>query len=284
MIDLQKSLAALSLEDINTKKQEFISIGDLQGLKEIMKYKFINGSAAVNEYVLPEMSYYFGRLHATEELMEFITGKEFYLDMLPHDCKLLAENLMNVGYFFPDLSNELLDYLEEKYCDRKTFEIIDNIMFDAHLLPRKLKKFDKDLLKSKNNEFTDDLCFDLYDAFSKNLDLDYSFDDFFVYDKIENQIIKINPEQCGQGQYVVSMPISSNEFWSLINQEFNENTADTIIKKLCFGEPWEDFKNHECALDTDDITNFSNEVLKNEEELIRVKLLVAKHWLLEVNQ
>ena len=45
-----------------------------------------------------------------------------------------------------------------------------------------------------------------------------------------------------------------------------------------------DNKNHECALDTDDITNFSNEILKNEEELIRVKILVAKHWLLEVNQ
>lgn len=201
-----------------------------------MKYKFINGSAAVNEYVLPEMSYYFGRLHATEELMEFITGKEFYLDMLPHDCKLLAKNLINFGYFFPNLNNELLDYLEEKYCDRKTFEIINNIMFDAHLLPRKLKKFDENLLKSKNNEFTDSLCFEFYEAFSKNQELVYSYNDFFVYDKIENKIIKINPEKARQGQYVIDMPLSSKDFRILINQEFDEMTADSIIKKLSFDE------------------------------------------------
>jgi|TARA_Y100001954_G_C15779905_1_gene589221 hypothetical protein len=283
MIDIQTSLAGLSSEDINAKKQEFISLGDLQGLKEIMKYKFINGSAAVNEYVLPEMSYYFGRLHAAEELMEFITGKEFYLLMLPNDCKLLAEKLMNIGYLFPNLNSELLDYLEEKYCDRKTFEIIDNIMFDAHLLPRKLKKFDKELLKIKNNEFSDNLCFEVYEAFSKNQELDYSCDDFFVYDKIENKIIKINPEKTGQGQYVIDMPLSSKDFWILLNQEFDEMTADNIIKKLCFDEPWEDFKNYNCGLDSDNITKFSKEVLKNEEELTRVKISVAKHWLLEVN-
>lgn len=35
MIDSQKKLDELSLEDLNAKKQEFISIGDLQGLNEI---------------------------------------------------------------------------------------------------------------------------------------------------------------------------------------------------------------------------------------------------------
>lgn len=47
--------------------------------------------------------------------------------------------------------------------------------------------------------------------------------------------------------------------------------------------PWEDFENYNCGLDSDNIIKFSMEVLKDQEHVKRVNKLVVKYWLLEVN-
>jgi hypothetical protein len=79
--------------NLNKFRRQCAKNRDIKSLLAIAKYRFIKGSAAVNISNLPEMCYYYGRLHRAEELKEFLQEKSFYLFMLPDSCTSLAENL-----------------------------------------------------------------------------------------------------------------------------------------------------------------------------------------------
>ena len=76
-------LEKMSVEEIFQFRRQCAKNRDLKALLAIAKYRFIKGSAATNESNMPEMCYYFGRLHRVNELKEFLEEKSFYLFMLP---------------------------------------------------------------------------------------------------------------------------------------------------------------------------------------------------------
>jgi hypothetical protein len=230
------------------------------------------------------MSYYYGRLHRAEELNEFLEDKSFYLLMLPESCISLSENLLNIGNKFPHLNENEIAYLEEKYCDSKTFELLDLIMFDKDLLPRTIKKFDKDLLKTKNTEFSNDFLLTIYNCFSKNEDLNDGYSEMFVYSRVNNKIIRKKYEHVGLGEYCIIQPILSNQFWNLVNVKFGEKCADDLIKKLSPDENWEKFKKSDFyLLNSEHIEEVATEYFPNPKQAEEVKMAVAKFWLDEIN-
>lgn len=280
----ESELENLSVEELFKLRRKCAENRDLESLLTIAKWRFINGSAATNESNLPEMCYYFGRLHRVKELKSFLEEKSFYLFMLPESCKVLGQNLLNIGLRFPDLSEEEVSYLEQNYCDPKTFELFDIIMFDKDLLPRNIQKFDKELLNRKNTDFSDHFLIRVFKYFSENEELDDGYSEMYVYSRISNEIIRKKYEDTGLGEYCIVQPIKSNQFWSLIEKRFGAKCADDMIKELSFDDNWEDLKTHDFyLLNSESIEQVANNYFRDQVKTDEIKILVAKHWLDEIN-
>ncbi len=138
----ESQLKNMKADEIFKLRRHFADNRDIESLLTIAKHRFVRGSAATNESNFPEMCYYFGRLQRLKEFEEFLSDKSFYLAMLPKSCLILAQNLLPIGVKFPNLEEQEITYLEEKYSDPVTFELFDIIMFDADRLPRPIKKFE----------------------------------------------------------------------------------------------------------------------------------------------
>lgn len=257
---------------------------DIESLLTIVKYHFVHGSVATNETNLPEMCYYYGRLHQVEELQEFLKEQSFYLMMLPESSQELAQNLLNIGYKFPRLNEVEIKYLEDKYCDSKTFELFDIIMFDSELLPRQINKFDKESLNKKNKDFSSEFLLQVFSCFSANEELDSSYEKLYVYSRIENKIIRKKFKHLGLGEYCIMQPILSNEFWSLINEHYGQECADNLTKQLCYDDDWEDFKNLDFYLiGSNSIEEVSVNYFKDSKKVDDIKAIVALCWLKKIN-
>lgn len=257
---------------------------DIKSLLTIAKYHFIHGSAATNETNFPELCYYYGRLHRVEELKEFLNEKQFYLLMLPDSCKELAQNLLNIGLKFPHLNEQEISYLEQKYCDSKTFELFDIIMFDSDKLARPIKKFDKNSLNVKNTDFSRDFLLKVFSHFSENEELDDGYSELYVYSRIKNKIIRKKYEDVGLGEYCIVQPIHSNEFYNLMKEKYGADCADYCIKELSFDDDLESFKTSDFyLLNAENIEEVVNGYFPNSSTVDDVKAEVARFWLNKIN-
>jgi hypothetical protein len=280
----EAQLSAISfIERLNLRKN-CAKNRDVKSLLAIAKYSFIKGSAATNETYFPELCYYYGRLHKINELKEFLSDKQLYLFTLSESSKEMAEKLFSIGIKFPDLDESEIAYLEEKYCNSKTFELFDIIMFDCDLLKRPIKKYDTSLLKIRHTEFDNNFLLEVYDCFSKNEDLDDGYSKMFVYDRINNAIIQKKYESLGLSEYCIIQPILSNDFYKLLNEKFGEACADKITQDLCFDADWETFiKSNSYLLDADSIEEACYEYFNDQSKVSEVKSQVARFWLNKIN-
>ena len=257
---------------------------DIKSLLEIVKYHFIKGSAATNETNFPELCYYYGRLHKIEELKEFLSDKEFYLFMLPESCRELAENLFNIGMKFPHLSESEMLYLDDNYSDSKTFELFDIIMFDADQLPRPLKKYDVSQLKIKHSEFSEEFLLEVFDCFLKNEELDDGYSKLYVYDRVNNKIIRKRFEDLGLTEYAITQPIHSNEFHDLLRNEYGERCANELSKAICYDDDWEHFITaNYFLLNAETIVESGMEYFNDENVVDELKCHVSRLWLRKIN-
>ena len=204
--------------------------------------------------------------------------------MLPESCKELAQNLLNIGYKFPNLNESEISYLEENYCDSKTFELFDIIMFDSDLLPRQIKKLNKESLNKKNTDFSNEFLMEIYNCFLKNDSLDGNYDDYYVYNRIDNNIIRKQYEDTGLVDYIISDPIRSNELWSLMKEEYGEECADYFAQQLSFDEDWIAFKNADFyVLNITSIENVAEQYFNEPLHIKDLKVQIALFWLKKIN-
>lgn len=280
----ESQLAKMDVEERFRFRRLCADNRDIESLLVIAKYRFIKGSTGTNESNLPEMCYYYGRLHRVEELGEFLKEKNHYLFMLSKSCKELAQNLLNIGVKFPYLNEGEISFLEERYCNSKTFELFDIIMFDCDLLPRPIKKFDKESLNKSNTEFSRDFIMQIYDCFSKNKGFDNGYSQLYVYNRIQNRIVRMKYEDIGLGEYCVIQPIFSNELWNLMMEKFGEKCADSFVKRLSVDEDWEDLKNSDFyLLDIDEIEDLAVQYFNDSSKVEDLKAEVALFWLKKMN-
>ncbi|MBL0132845.1 MAG: hypothetical protein IPP79_01940 [Chitinophagaceae bacterium] len=280
----ESQLEKMPLEEMFNLRRQCAQNRDIKSLLVIAKYRFIKGSAATNESNLPEMCYYYGRLHRGKELEELLAEKSFYLFMLSESCKELAQTLFNIGQKFPYLNEEEVAYLEKKYCDSKTFELFDLIMFDSDLLPRKIRRFDKSSLDIKNENFSRDFLLKVFGHFSDNEELEDGYSELYVYSRINNKIIRKKYEHVGLGEFCIVQPILSNQFYNLIKEKFGEECADFCIAALAVNEDAENFKNSDFyLLNVESIEEVANKYFNNSKKVEDVKAEVALFWLTKIN-
>jgi hypothetical protein len=203
--------------------------------------------------------------------------------MLPESCKALAQNLLNIGYKFPHLSEKEISYLEQKYCDSKTFELFDIIMFDSDLLARPIKKFNKNSLNVRNSNFSRDFLLKVYDCFSENEELNDGYHKMFVYSRTKNEIIRKAYEDVGLGEYCIVQPILSNDFCNLMKEKYSEECSNYFAKALSSDKAWENFKKLDFSFNANRIEEVANNYFSNSSQVEDVKAEVAKFWLDKIN-
>ncbi len=283
------SITESQLENINFKeifqlRRKCAEIGDLESLLIIAKHNVLNGSIATNIDNFPELCYYFGRLQRIEELQEFITENNGILFMLPNSSKQLAQELLTIGYKFPFLDETEISFLEDRYCDSKTFELFDLIMFDSEKLPRPIRKFDKESLNRSNTDFSREFLLEIFECFKKNVEMEYSTDKLYVYSRIENSIIRKKYDDIGLGEYYIGDLIHSDQFCQLMEKNYDEDCANFFAKKLSFDDDWEELKNsHSYIIDSVSIEEIAGEYFSDSSEIENVKMNVALFWLKDVN-
>lgn len=283
------SIKKTDLESLDTKelfqlRKKCSDNHDIESLLTIAKYRFIKGSPATNVSNLPEMCYYFGRLNRVEELKEFLSDKSIYLFTLPASSKELAQNLFKIGHKFPHLNETEISYLEDKYCNPKTFELFDIIMFDDKLLPRKIKRIEKESLNKTNTDFSKEFLLKIFDSFLKNEELEGGYEELFIYSKTKNKIIRKEYEDIGLGEYYITQPIKSKDFWTLIKNEYDENSADWFLQKLCFIGEWQDSKEYNYfGINSQNIEKAAQEYFNDSSKVNEIKCHVAKFWLTKIN-
>ncbi len=280
----EEQLSKTTTKDQRRLRRECSDNHDIESLLTIAKYRFKNGSAALNETILPEMCYYFGRLHRTEELQNFLKDKNFYLMMLPKSCKELAQNLLNIGIRFPDLNEDEITYLENNYCDSKTFELFDIIMFDCNLLARQINKFDKQLLTRENKDFSREFSLQIFDSFLENETKDPNYDELFTYSRIENKITRKLYKNLGLGEFCIIQPIHSNELWNLLHSLYGNQCADFFLQKLSRGENWEEYKISDFfLLEAKGIERIATQYFNDISKVDDIKSQIALAWLQKIN-
>lgn len=280
----QSQIEKMSIKEIFEYRRKSAENGDIKSLLSIAKYRLLRGSPATAMDILPELFYYYGRLHCIEELKLFISENRTILNSLPQSCLILAQNLAYIGVKFPFLEEKDISYLEEHYSNPKTFELFDIIMFDCDKLPRPINKFNKDLLNRQNTEFPRDFLIQVYDCFSKNNELDDSYDSLFVYSRIENSIIRKEYENIGLGEYCIMQPAISNEFYQLMIDLYGEECADFFVKNLSAENDRENFKKYAWYIvEVDSLERVAYKYFNNPSKIEDLKANIALSWLRKVN-
>src|SRR5699024_91853 len=118
-------------------------------------------------------------------------------------------------------------------------------MHDSYLLPRTLKKLNKNVLNTKNSSFKKSFIKDVYDCFLKNAELDINYDQMYVYSIYANKVIRKYFNEIGLGEICIVQPIRTNDFWTIIKSITGEEIADHILSEIAnvFRVSLEDVKN-----------------------------------------
>lgn len=120
-----------------------------------------------------EAAFFIGRtrnIYAFNELLG--TVQKASVCSSPFDNQFVSfdkeQMFYNLGYKYPWLTDDELDFLESLYQRSDTYSMINRMLFDKELLRRDLKHFDPNLYDKKNDFFSSSLCSTVFKAFLRN--------------------------------------------------------------------------------------------------------------------
>lgn len=283
----EEQLKDLRYNQIRDMQKQAVSDKDMEALLSLVIHRFKHGSDATNEYNIPEMAYYFGRYHDVEGYNAIMNEYSWALMFMPRNVFETAKNLFLIGMKFPCLSESEMRYLDKLYSDNKTCEIMENIMFDEELLPRPLKKFNRDALSKKHTDFSNDLLDAIYECFEKNEDND-GYEPMYMYYRPENRIIRKNYQDGGLGDFVISYSNTGDRIYKYLCELFNHDVAMTFLnaiypKSLC--KSAEEFANTNfVSISIDSVIDFAKEYFSDPTEVLKIKRAIAKAFLDNCNE
>lgn len=239
----EQELASLGAKGRLLLREQASKNKDLESLLDIATYRFAHGASGLYISLLPEMFFLYGRSRRVEQLQELLREYNFALFGLPDSCLNRAKAMLSIGLSYPNLDKRALDFLEELWCDSEAFEWMDIIMYDCESLPRKLNRFDKNLLNNRTVDFSEELIIAIWECFEYNKD-EENEDEPYYYDRKTNQIGKKDWTYLGKGEFVIENDKHYNEVNQFITDKFGESLAIEIAQELIFGtDSVEEFRN-----------------------------------------
>lgn len=282
-----KNYEDLNFEETNNLRRHLIEKQDFVSLIELTEYKIKTGSIGLTQYYLPQLFYFYGRARINPEKFQvFLKDNPFIIMSAENSTKELSSKLFEIGAKFPYLNEKEMSFLDKKYTDTTTFELMDGIMHDTHLLPRELKKLDKNKFNDKNTEFTKSFINEIYDCFLANAKVNPNYDKLYVYSSYSDEIIQKKYDDLGYGEICIIDPIHTNDFWTILNTMTNKATADHILNKIAnlFNVSLEEIKDKDYyTLSINEVEKHINNELATKEEKKGVRESIAQLWLERVN-
>lgn len=156
------------------------------GQRDIFTYDFKKFGIAASPLSLLAISYLYGKTGAEDELMALLRMNSHILFDVDEDVIELSQFFLLIGMQFPDLGKEELDKLEGFYNDTRYCGLIDELLFDKDLLPRKISGITREDLDKRNNTFPDKLLDDVFQAFVRNSN---------QYEDNEDTVWQISPQR-----------------------------------------------------------------------------------------
>ena len=264
-----------------------------------ISYEFFEKHSAVGNCInwLLKISYYTGRAkdnNAFEKYIQFTKDKKGMLSFIINAEEVkLAQDLLKIGYNYPNLNNELYALVNSLYQIDKYRDLLDDIFFDEDILNvRFIKKSSIAPSKVRNSDFNLELIFDVFEGFLNNQKLnEQSSDSYFYYNRALNNVEKI---QTVDSVKWVHFYIDFNITNRIFTDKFKKNVGEYFYEQLIEQMPIEKKENdltYEISFDDYSWSFFSSfveNILKNIEEIKSLKNLmieaVVKDWLEDLNQ
>lgn len=170
-----------------TKTIELKEKSDFNGLLE----ECLSGLESIGN--LPEktckVAYYTGRIHEQSIYEEYLKKHSTGLSMgwISEQHWRFANELFHIGFVFPLLNEDDFEILNRHYVDPKYFDLLEDILFDQHLLNRQLTKYDNSVRLKRNDQFSDKL---IDQVFNGALNNDQTRNDkIYFYNRLSNSVI-----------------------------------------------------------------------------------------------
>lgn len=262
------------------------------GQRDIFTYDFKKFGIAASQLSLLAISYLYGKTGAEDELMALLRMNSHILFDVDEDVIELSQFFLLIGMKFPDLNNAELNRLEELYNDTRYCGLIDELLFDKDLLPRKISGITRDDLERRNDSFPDKLLDAVFLAFVRNSNQYEDNEDtvWQIYDRRNNCIISKPYKEKGSGEIIAKGTIRAFLFFNLIEEKYGKEYLDFFVQKVKdvhyksanielakfrgLKSIWVDFRH---------LMDFAKIKTNDESRLLEIKRLIALAFLLMCN-
>lgn len=262
------------------------------GQRDIFTYDFKKFGIAASPLSLLAISYLYGKTGAEDELMALLRMNSHILFDVDEDVIELSQFFLLIGMQFPDLGKEELDKLEGFYNDTRYCGLIDELLFDKDLLPRKISGITREDLDRRNNTFPDKLLDDVFQAFVRNSNQYEDNEDtvWQIYDRRNNCIICKPYNEKGSGEIIAKGTIRAFLFFNLIEEKYGKEYLDFFVQKV--KDVHYESANMELArfrslksiwVDFSHLMDFAKMKTNDENRLHEIKRLIALAFLLMCN-
>ena len=262
------------------------------GQRDIFTFNFKKFGIAASPISLFAISYLYGKTGAEDEFMALLRMNSHLLFDVDEDARELSQFFLLIGMKFPDLDNAELNRLEKLYNDTRYCGLVDELLFDKELLPRKITGITRDDLERRNDSFPDRLLDDVFRAFVRNSN---QYDDnedtvWQIYDKRNNCIISKPYKELGSGEIIADGTIDSFIFYNLIEEKYGKDYLDFFVQKIkdlkykSYDIELSKFRGlKDMWIDFGHLMDFAKMKSNDENRLLEIKRLIALAFLLKCN-
>jgi hypothetical protein len=262
------------------------------GQRDIFTFNFKKFGIAASPISLFAISYLYGKTGAEDEFMALLRMNSHLLFDVDEDARELSQFFLLIGMKFPDLDNAELKRLEELYNDTRYCGLVDELLFDKELLPRRITGITRDDLERRNDSFPDRLLDDVFRAFVRNSN---QYDDnedtvWQIYDRRNNCIISKPYKELGSGEIIADGTIDSFIFYNLIEEKYGKDYLDFFVQKIkdlrykSYDIELSKFRGlKDMWIDFGHLMDFAKMKSNDENRLLEIKRLIALAFLLKCN-
>jgi hypothetical protein len=278
-------------------EMELRKSSDIEGLLKI-NLEFLESIRAgfMLEKRFPKICYFYGRLKRTGDLTLFINRFSGEIQLFINKQLLeISELLHNIGLRFPHLSEDDLIQLENAYKNPVYFDLIEDILFDQHLLVRPLQKYDASSRQVRHVSFSTELKLSLFNGYLHNTDM--IFDNYengeFYYFYNRNKNLIVRKESMHNFETKVEFHIDFSDLDVVNFSEYVKKFLGNDFFEFYRKDPYNNNQSIEIVgdytFDNDAYREYQKRILlfpeKISPELLTiVEENIANNWLLEINR
>ena len=148
-------LGKMSVKECGVERLKCSKDKNALGLRDIFTYNFKKFGISASPLSLLAISYLYGKTDADDELMALLRMNSHILFDVDEDVQELSKFFLSIGMKFPYLNNAELNKLEALYNDTRYCILIDDLLYDKDLLPRKIKGITREEFERRNDTFPD---------------------------------------------------------------------------------------------------------------------------------